>query len=427
MKATPPPRISVIVPTYNRCEQLRLTLESLATQRFPTEEFEVVVSDDGSSDATAEMVRSFTGRLRLRYRFQEDRGFRTATARNAGARLAASPVLAFLDAGTLAGPDFVRGHLAARPAGCRPRAVVGYCYGYGLPGEVPGLAAALEELAPAQVAQRYGSDPSFMDLRHEVFEQACFDLGEFAAPWCLFWAMNCSVEAEAFWLVGGFDERFRSWGGEDIELGYRLFQAHHHFVVSREAWSIEKPSQPDMKAISESSERNTLRILSMHCEPVVELFFAAEPSKDTFRTEGNIAALRSWAQAAAELEVRAEIDAAAADVPAGASVAIFGCGGAVPSSLPPSILLDFDSELLASALADGRHTGYQLIGLRTPLDTGSVDVVIITSRLSGLWDRWDSLVLAEAHRIGRQVRGPAIPGNAPRRSPSEIGSGRRAG
>jgi hypothetical protein len=62
--------------------------------------------------------------------------------------------------------------------------------------------------------------------------------------------------------------------------------------------------------------------------------------------------------------------------------------------------------LLARALADGRHTGYQLIGIRTPLRTGSVDTVIITSRLGGLWDRWGEQVLAEAHRIGRQVRGP---------------------
>jgi GT2 family glycosyltransferase len=410
MNAESAPRISVIVPTYNRCEQLRRTLESLAAQRFPAGEFEVVVSDDGSSDGTAEIVRSYAGRLRLRYWFQEDQGFRAAAARNAGARLAAAPVLAFLDSGTLAGPDFVRSHLAAHPAGGRPRVVLGYCFGYQLPGEAPRLAAALEEFEPAQIAQQYGSDPSFLDLRHEVFEKACFDLGAFSAPWCLFWTMNCSVEARAFWLVGGFDERFRGWGAEDLELGYRLFHADQHFVVSREAWSIEIPSQSDQTAIGQSSERNTLRILGLHSEPVVELFFAAEPSKDTFLTESNVAVLRSWAQAAADLEVCAEINEAAADVAAGGSVAVFGCGGVVPPSLAPCILMDFDGRLLTQALADGRHTGYQLIGLRTPLDTGSVDVVIITSRLTGLWDRWGGLVLAEARRIGRQVRGPGLQG-----------------
>jgi hypothetical protein len=390
MTAARPPAISVIVPTYNRCEQLRRTLDSLAAQRFPAGAFEVVVSDDGSSDGTAEMVREYAGRLRLRYWSQEDQGFRAAAARNAGARLAGAPVLAFLDSGTLAGPDFVHGHLAAHPAGRRPRVVLGYCRGY-------------------------GGDLSSRDLRHDVFERAGFDLGTYAAPWCLFWTMNCSVRARAFWLAGGFDEGFEGWGGEDIELGYRLFRAGQHFVVSPQAWSIEIPSPRDpeaSKAINDSSRRNTLRILDLHPEPVVELFFAAEPSKDTFLTESNIAVLRSWTRAAADLEVHAEIESAVADVPAGDRIAVFGCGGVVPASLAPAILLDFDREPLAAALAGGRHTGYQLIGMRTPLDTGSVDVVIITSRLSGIWERWGDLVLAEARRIGRQVRGPAIAGMA---------------
>src|SRR5713226_2419893 len=121
------PRISVIVPSYNRCGLLRQTLESLAGQHFPADDFEVVVADDGSSDGTQAMVASFAGRLRLRYCFQEDQGYRVAAARNAGARLATAPVLAFVDSGTLAGPDFVRGHLAAQAR--EGRAVLGYCFG----------------------------------------------------------------------------------------------------------------------------------------------------------------------------------------------------------------------------------------------------------------------------------------------------------
>ncbi|WP_326553881.1 glycosyltransferase [Micromonospora sp. NBC_01813] len=43
-------QLSVIVPTYNRSEALRQTLKHLARQRMPTELFEVIVTDDGSSD-----------------------------------------------------------------------------------------------------------------------------------------------------------------------------------------------------------------------------------------------------------------------------------------------------------------------------------------------------------------------------------------
>jgi glycosyltransferase involved in cell wall biosynthesis len=73
----------------------------------------VIVGDDGSSDETAEVVRSFGQRLRMCYHFQEDLGFRAGAARNAGARLASAPVLAFLDTGSLASADFVRAHCEA--------------------------------------------------------------------------------------------------------------------------------------------------------------------------------------------------------------------------------------------------------------------------------------------------------------------------
>ena len=53
--------------------------------------------------------------------------------------------------------------------------------------------------------------------------------------------------------------------------------------------------------------------------------------------------------------------------------------------------------------ADGGHTGYNSIGLRTPLADQCVGTVIITSRLSGLWECWHEGVTREAERIGRRV------------------------
>ncbi len=48
------------------------------------------------------------------------------------------------------------------------------------------------------------------------------------------------------------------------------------------------------------------------------------------------------------------------------------------------------------------------IGLHTPLEDHSVDVVVLTSRLAGLWERWCLPILAEARRIGREVRAPGL-------------------
>src|SRR5207244_3414024 len=181
-------RISVVIPTYNRSGMLRRTLESLTAQRLAPEEFEVIISDDGSSDDTADVARSFARRLRLQYRFQEDLGFRAAQARNAGAALAAAPVLAFMDTGTLAGPDFLLAHLGAHAAG--RVAVIGETYGYRPHEPTPGLAEAIAELAPAQILRRYRGVSSFRDWRDDELEEIGFDITRRAVPWLFFWGTN---------------------------------------------------------------------------------------------------------------------------------------------------------------------------------------------------------------------------------------------
>jgi glycosyltransferase involved in cell wall biosynthesis len=408
------PRLSVVIPSYNRCEMLRQTLDSLAAQRFPTAGFEVIVADDGSTDQTAAVAAGYASRLRLRYCHQEDQGYRAAAARNAGGRLATAPVLAFLDTGTLAGPDFVRGHLAAHGSGTAG-AVLGYCYGYRPLDDMTWLTEALAALGPEQTVWRLGGDPRFADVRHGDFAAAGFDLSTLVAPWIFCWSMNFSVGAEAFWRAGGFDEDYRTWGGEDTELGYRLHRDGAGFGVTRDAWAIELPHERRLKGNRQHLKRNYLRFLAKHCEPISEIVCSAHLRDQATPVEADSVILASWARAAAGQAVAGELAAAAAGLPAGASVAVFGCGPAVPASLPPATLLDFDRDLLASALAGGGHAGYHLIGIRTPLRAGSVDVVIITSRLRGIWDRWGDLVLAEAHRIGRQVRvlfAAALPGRS---------------
>jgi len=62
-----PPLISVIIPTFNRAELLRLSLRSLTRQSLPKQDFEVIVIDDGSSDHTRQVCRELEKSLRLRY------------------------------------------------------------------------------------------------------------------------------------------------------------------------------------------------------------------------------------------------------------------------------------------------------------------------------------------------------------------------
>lgn len=86
------PDATVLVTTKNRCEDLRRALRSVLTQEGAV--VEVLVIDDGSTDGTAEMVRSEFPSVRLERR-QESKGL--IVRRNEGARLAQAPVIFSID------------------------------------------------------------------------------------------------------------------------------------------------------------------------------------------------------------------------------------------------------------------------------------------------------------------------------------------
>ncbi|HEU0225962.1 MAG TPA: glycosyltransferase family A protein [Steroidobacteraceae bacterium] len=85
------PRISVVIPTYNRAALLREAIESALRQDW--RDLEVVVVDDGSTDATPDVARAYAGRIV--YQRQSNRGVNSA--RNAAIGLATGEFIALLD------------------------------------------------------------------------------------------------------------------------------------------------------------------------------------------------------------------------------------------------------------------------------------------------------------------------------------------
>ena len=102
------PRVSVVVPTYNRPARLERLLASLSEQRLGPGEFEVVVVDDGSRGETASVVGAWEARGRpavRQIRFDVSRG--PAAARNAGWRAAQGQLVAFTDDDCRADPEWL--------------------------------------------------------------------------------------------------------------------------------------------------------------------------------------------------------------------------------------------------------------------------------------------------------------------------------
>jgi glycosyltransferase involved in cell wall biosynthesis len=99
------PRISVVMPTYNHAAFIRRAVDSLRAQSQP--DWELVIVDDGSTDATAAIVEPELADERIRYyRLAENRGL--GAALNAGLDCARGELIAYLPADDV----YYRDHLA---------------------------------------------------------------------------------------------------------------------------------------------------------------------------------------------------------------------------------------------------------------------------------------------------------------------------
>lgn len=105
--AVMPDLVSIVVPCYNAERFLRETLDSALGQSYA--HTEIIVVDDGSTDATAELIRSYADQLTVE--FGPNRG--ASAARNSGTALARGEFIQYLDADDLLTPDAVADRVAA--------------------------------------------------------------------------------------------------------------------------------------------------------------------------------------------------------------------------------------------------------------------------------------------------------------------------
>ena len=90
------PKVSVIIPTYNRLPFLKEAIDSVLAQNV--EDVELMVVDDGSTDGTGEEIKRYGGRVKL-LQHAENRG--VSAARNRGIRYSRGKYIAFLDSDDL--------------------------------------------------------------------------------------------------------------------------------------------------------------------------------------------------------------------------------------------------------------------------------------------------------------------------------------
>lgn len=184
----PWPRVSVVICSYNGSRTLRDTLEGLRRLRYPN--FEVIVVDDGSTDATPAMAAEYDVRLIS----TENRGL--SSARNSGWQAASGEIVAYIDDDAYPDPHWL--HYLAYSF------MTGDWVGVGGPNIAPAGDGAIADC----VANAPGG-PVHVLLSDREAEHI---------PGC-----NMAFRRDALAGVGGFDPRYRA-AGDDVDLCWRLQQ-----------------------------------------------------------------------------------------------------------------------------------------------------------------------------------------------------------
>lgn len=181
-------RASVIIPTRDRADILRLCLESLTRQSLPPEAFEVIVVDNGSRDATPQVAREFSGRLQLRYAFAAEPGLHVG--RHEGWRRARSDVLTFADDDIEAEPTWIE---AIANAFKDPRVAL-----------VGGNNHPKFAFEPPAWLARWWAEPVGRGRALGYLSVLDFGAGRFEIDPAYVWGCNFSVRRQALDAVGGF-------------------------------------------------------------------------------------------------------------------------------------------------------------------------------------------------------------------------------
>ena len=213
-------KVSLIILTYNAPDFLDLVIRSVADQTHLPHE--IIVTDDGSTDETKELVERLSKELKLEIRFlwQKDDGFRASRARNKAAEAAKGDYLVFIDGDCVLPKYFIHSHMVLSEQGMF----------------IAGNRVLLTKKGTERTLQKKLSLPKFSFLAWVMWRILGYvnrvsplflriksiPRNRKAYKWEGAKSCNLSLFRKDFIAVNGFDEEFQGWGHEDADLSARL-------------------------------------------------------------------------------------------------------------------------------------------------------------------------------------------------------------
>ena len=215
--------ISLIVTTYNRPDALEAVALGCFTQS--DKDFEIIIADDGSTDATRECVAGLKSRspVPLQHVWQPDAGFRLAMARNRAIAAAAGQYIVILDGDCVPQTNFIAQHRKLAQPGFMvtgSRILLGEQFtrrvlAEHLPLQSLTLVDKLRLRAAGDVNKLLQLLVTLPDVGRE---QRRFS-------WRRIKGCNMAMWRSDLERVNGFDQSFEGWGHEDSDIVVRLFNA----------------------------------------------------------------------------------------------------------------------------------------------------------------------------------------------------------
>ena len=204
---------SLVIPVYNRPEEVRELLESLCTQTLDNTCFEVIVIEDGSTVKCEEVCRSFEKKLALRYHYKQNSG--PGMSRNAGVAMALGTYALILDSDVVL-PEHYLANIKAE-LDCKA------CDAFGGPDcSHPNFTATQKAISYSMTSFFTTGGIRGGKKKLDKFYPRSFNMG---------------IKTSVYNALGGFSNmRF----GEDIDFSIRIFKGGYSCRLFPEAWVWHK-------------------------------------------------------------------------------------------------------------------------------------------------------------------------------------------